>query len=199
MAFGALLFIYFLNFLSYSGAVLGIGISAVVIAVFYLTIGVTFALTGDRISLKAQKVYRLLSVVMFAVFMFLNFVLTTTIWSGRMGATAWTIKIVSIAVSLAFAIFYVVAQCTDEPMMQRLARLLSFAFVVSLVFDLLFDVTGSGKTLGDIDVLLVVIYGVYTFYLFNSLEKIECDVHFEAVVNSAEVNSAEEVNSSDEN
>ena len=194
MAFGALLFIYFLNFLSYTGAVLGIGISAVVIAVFYLTIGVTFALTGDRISLKAQKVYRLLSVVMFAIFMFLNFVLTTTIWSGRMGATAWTIKIVSIAVSLAFAIFYVVAQCTDEPMMQRLARLLSFAFVVSLVFDLLFDVTGSGKTLGDIDVLLVVIYGVYTFYLFNSLEKIECDVHFEA-----EVNSTEEGNSTDEN
>ena len=42
-----------------------------------------------------------------------------------------------------------------------------------LLLDILFDLGGNSKTLGDIDVLLVVIYGFYSFYLFASFEKTE--------------------------
>ena len=42
-----------------------------------------------------------------------------------------------------------------------------------MLLDILFEVNGTSKSLGDIDVLLVVIYGFYSCYLFGSLNKTE--------------------------
>lgn len=171
--FGALLFIYYLNYLSYGGASLGLGVSAIIISAYYLTIGILLVLTGNKLSQKSQKVFSLLSVTLFAVFMFVNFLLTTVTAASIMGPTAWVIKILSMAASLALIVMCVVSKFSAEPVVLRFAHLFSLVFVLSLLLDILFDLGGNSRVLGNIDVLLVVIYGIFSFYLFSSFEKTE--------------------------
>lgn len=171
--FGALLFIYYLNFLSYGGAGLGLGITAIIIAAYYLTIGILLVLLGNKLSPMTQKIFGLLAVTLFAVFMFVYFLLTTIQGSDFMGPTAWTIKILSMVASLAFVVIYIISVFSDKPVLFRFAYLFSLIFVLALLLDLLFDVGGDSRELGKIDVLLVVIYSVYTFYLFSSIKKAE--------------------------
>lgn len=170
---GALLFIYYLNFLSYSGAALGIGISAIVLSAYYLFVGILFVLTGSKLKPKTQLIFNLLSVTLFAVFMFVGFLLTPINAARVMGPTAWTINILSMAASLALVVIYIVSKFSAEPFVSRFAHLVSLIFVLTLLLDILFDVNGTSKSLGDIDVLLVVIYGFYSCYLFGSLNKTE--------------------------
>ena len=170
---GALLFIYYLNFLSYSGAALGIGISAIVLSTYYLFVGILFVLTGSKLKPKTQLIFNLLSVTLFAVFMFVGFLLTPINAARVMGPTAWTINILSMAASLALVVIYIVSKFSAEPFVSRFAHLVSLIFVLTLLLDILFEVNGTSKSLGDIDVLLVVIYGFYSCYLFGSLNKTE--------------------------
>ena len=171
--FGALLFIYYLNYLSYGGASLGLGVSAIVISAYYLTIGILLVLTGNKLSQKSQKVFSLISVTLFAVFMFVNFLLTTVNAASIMGPTAWVIKILSMAASIALIVMCIVSKFSAEPVALRFAHLFSLVFVLSLLLDILFEPDGRSRVIGDIDVLLVVIYGFYSFYLFASFEKTE--------------------------
>lgn len=171
--FGALLFIYYLNYLAYGGAALALGISAIIISAYYLTVGILLALIGNKLSPKAKKMFNLLSVSLFAVFMFIKFLLLTINAASAMGPTAWTIKILSMAASLALIVIFIVSKFSTESFVYRLAHLFSLIFVLVLLLDILFDLGGNSKTLGDIDVLLVVIYGFYSFYLFASFEKTE--------------------------
>ena len=173
IVFGALLFIYYLNFLSYGGAGIGLGISAIIISAYYLVIGILIILMGNKISPTAQKIFSLLSITLFALFMFVYFLIMTVITAGVMGPTAWTIKILSMVASLAFIVIYIISKFSDKQVLSRLAYLFSLVFVLALLLDLLFDATGASNTLGGMDVLLVVIYSVYSFYLFGSLEKKE--------------------------
>ena len=170
---GALLFIYYLNFLSYSGAALGLGISAIVLSAYYLFVGILFVLTGSKLKPKTQLIFNLLSVTLFAVFMFVGFLLTPINAARVMGPTAWTINILSMAASLALVVIYIVSKFSAEPFVSRFAHLVSLIFVLTLLLDILFEVNGTSKSLGDIDVLLVVIYGFYSCYLFGSLNKTE--------------------------
>ncbi len=171
--FGALLFIYYLNYLAYGGAALALGISAIIISAYYLTVGILLVLIGNKLSPKAKKMFNLLSVSLFAVFMFIKFLLLTINAASAMGPTAWTIKILSMAASLALIVIYIVSKFSAESFAYRFAHLFSLIFVLVLLLDILFDLGGNSKTLGDIDVLLVVIYGFYSFYLFASFEKTE--------------------------
>ena len=171
--FGALLFIYYLNFLSYGGAGLGLGITAVIIAAYYLVIGILLVLIGNKLSPTTQKVFGLLGVTLFAIFMFVSFLLTTIQAADFMGPTAWVIKILSMVASLAFAVIYIISVFYNKPIVLRFAYLFALIFVLALLLDLLFDVGGDSRVLGNIDVLLVVIYCVYTFYLFSSINKAE--------------------------
>ena len=171
--FGALLFIYYLNYLAYGGAALALGISAIIISAYYLTVGILLVLIGNKLSPKAKKMFNLLSVSLFAVFMFIKFLLLTINAASAMGPTAWTIKILSMAASLALIVIFIVSKFSAESFVYRLSHLFSLIFVLVLLLDILFDLGGNSKTLGDIDVLLVVIYGFYSFYLFASFEKTE--------------------------
>lgn len=169
--FGALLFIYYLNWLSYGGALLGIGISAIIISAYYLTAGILLVLIGDKLLPKAHKIFNLISVVLFAIFMFVYFLIVTVNAASLMGPTAWIIKILSMAASLALIIIYIVSKFSSESNVIRFAQLVSLVFVLALLLDVLFNLDGEAKVLGSIDVLTVVIYGIYSFYLFSSFEK----------------------------
>ena len=171
--FGALLLLFYLNYLSSSGTALARGIFAVVISAYYLTVGILLVLIGDKFSPMCKKVLGILSVSLFALFMFVNFLLTTIRNADGMGPTAWIINILSMVAALALIIVYIISKFSDKPIVFRCAYLFSLIFVLALLLDILFDNDGDAIVLGLVNILLVVIYALYSFYLFGSLEKIE--------------------------
>ena len=89
--FGALLLLYFLNYLSLNGAGLAIGIIAVVLSAYYLVVGILGILIGNKFSPQLKKIFEVLSVSLFGAFMFTYFLLTTITGAqinGLMGPTA---------------------------------------------------------------------------------------------------------------
>ena len=170
---GALLFLYYLNYLSFRGAGLALGIVAIVFSVYYLAVGILLVLLGNKLTASLEKVLGVVSVSLFAIFMFVYFLLVTINLARAMGPTAWTIKILSMIASLALLAFFMISKFVSSPITLRLACLFSAIFTLALLLDLLFDAQGNSTVLGNIDVLLVAIYAAYTFFLFNSLGKAE--------------------------
>ena len=171
--FGALLFLYYLNFLSYRGAGLALGIVAIVFSVYYLAIGVALVLMGNKLAPSVEKVLGVVSTSLFIIFMFVYFLLATINLARAMGPTAWTIKILSMIASLALLVIFALYKFGGSQISLRLANLFSAIFTLALLLDLLFDGAGNSTVLGNVDVLLVVIYAVYTFILFSALGKTE--------------------------
>ena len=176
IVFGALMLLYYMNWLQDQGAGLAIGIVAMILSAYYLTIGILQVLMGDKLSNSLKKVFEMLSVCLFAVFMFVFFLLSTIECAkidGFMGPTAWIIAILSMIASLALAAIYAVAKFGKAPIMQRLAYLFSAIFALVLLLNIIFDGAGNPRILGNINVLLVCLYGVFVFYSFSAIGKAE--------------------------
>ena len=170
--FGALLLLYFLNYLSLNGAGLAIGIFAVVLSVYYLAVGILGILLGNKFSPQLKKIFEVISVSLFGVFMFIYFLLTTINGAqinGLMGPTAWTVQILSMVAALGFVVVYIIARLVNKDALMRLAYLFSAIFTLALLLNILFDISGNSSVLGNVDILLVAIYAIFTFYLFNTL------------------------------
>ena len=168
--FGALLFLFFLNYLSGQGATLAIGIIATIVSVYYLAIGILGLFFGDKFP---KKVIEVISVCLFAVFMFTYF-LIALIQAAQidnfMGPTAWIIAILSLAGSLALAGIYPAAKFVNKKGLLGLAYLFSAIFALVLILNILFTPRGNSTVLGNIDLILVAIYGVFVIYLFGTLK-----------------------------
>ena len=168
--FGALLFLFFLNYLSGQGATLAIGIIATIVSVYYLAIGILGLFFGDKLP---KKVIEVISVCLFVVFMFTYF-LIALIQAAQidnfMGPTAWIIAILSLVGSLALAGIYPVARFVNKKGLLGLAYLFSAIFALVLLLNILFTPRGNSTVLGNIDLILVAIYGVFVIYLFGTLK-----------------------------
>ena len=170
--FGALLLLYFLNYLSLNGASLAIGIFAVILSTYYLVIGILGILIGNKFSPQLKKIFEVLSVSLFGAFMFIYFLLTTINGAqinGLMGPTAWIVQILSMAAALGLAVVYTIARLVNIDALMRFAYLVSAIFALALLLNILFDISGDSRLLGNVDILLVVIYVIFTFYLFSTL------------------------------
>ena len=170
--FGALLLLNFLNYLSLNGAGLAIGIIAVILSAYYLAVGILGILIGNRFSPQLKKIFEVLSVSLFGVFMFIYFLLTTINGAqinGLMGPTAWTVQILSMVAALGFVVVYIIARLVNKDALMRLAYLFSAIFTLALLLNILFDISGNSRVLGNVDILLVAIYAIFTFYLFSTL------------------------------
>ena len=170
--FGALLLLNFLNYLSLNGAGLAIGIIAVILSAYYLAVGILGILIGNKFSPQLKKVFEVISVSLFGVFMFIYFLLTTINGAqinGLMGPTAWTIQILSMAAALGLIVVYTIARLVNKDVLMRFAYLFSAIFALALLLNILFDISGNSRVLGNVDILLVVIYVIFTFYLFSTL------------------------------
>ena len=170
--FGALLLLYFLNYLSLNGASLAIGIFAVILSTYYLVVGILGILIGNKFSPQLKKIFEVLSVSLFGVFMFIYFLLTTINGAqinGLMGPTAWIVQILSMAAALGLAVVYTIARLVNIDALMRFAYLFSAIFALALLLNILFDISGNSRLLGNVDILLVVIYVIFTFYLFSTL------------------------------
>lgn len=170
--FGALLLLYFLNYLSLNGASLAIGIFAVILSTYYLVVGILGILIGIKFSPQLKKIFEVLSVSLFGAFMFIYFLLTTINGAqinGLMGPTAWIVQILSMAAALGLAVVYTIARLVNIDALMRFACLFSAIFALALLLNILFDISGNSRLLGNVDILLVVIYVIFTFYLFSTL------------------------------
>lgn len=181
--FGALLFLYYLNYLNQKEGWLAIGIIAVVLSVYYLAIGIIGLLLGDKLSPSTKRVFDVISVCLFAAFMFTVLLIKTIYYAQAkvyvsfeetrplMGPTAWVVAILSMTASLALLGVYPVAKFVRKPVVLRFGYLFSAIFALALLLAVLFDRTGASVVLGDFDVLLVAIYIIFVIYLFGSLEQ----------------------------
>ena len=170
--FGALLLLYFLNYLSLDGAGLAIGIIAVVLSAYYLAIGILGIFVGNKFTPQLKKIFEVISVSLFGIFMFVFFLLTTINGAqinGLMGPTAWTIEILSMVAALAMVAVYIIARFANKDVLMRFAVLFAAIFALALLLNILFDITGNSRVLGNVDILLVAIYAIFVFYLFNTL------------------------------
>ena len=171
--FGALLFLYFMNWLQGKEATLALGIIAVVLAVYYVAIGILGLVVGDKLP---RKVFDVVSVCLFAVFMFTYF-LIALIQAAQiknfMGPTAWVIAIISLVASLGLAAMYPVAKFVNNKGVVNLGFLFAAIFVLALLLNILFNVRGDAIVLGNVNMILVGIYASFTFYLFSSMGNAE--------------------------
>ena len=170
--FGALLLLYFLNWLSTSGIALGIGITAVVMSAYYLTVGVLGLVLGDKMNKDVRRILDIVSISFFPLFMFVYFLLVlinANSGENPMGPAGWIISILSIVGSLAFPVVFIISSLLNVKWLQRLAVLFGGIFVIGLVTNILFDYIGNPIVLGNLNIILLVIYAVYTYMLINSL------------------------------
>lgn len=165
---GALLLIKYLDFLSLKGLYFALGIIAVVLAAYYIVVGIAIAIMGNKFSAQTLKLCEVLSVSLFALFIFLYFLFTTIIMSKMMGVSNWIINILSMVVSLVFAISYVVYKLASKSNIIRFVSLFALMLILALLLDVIFN---AGGILGRIDVILVAIYLSYSFYVFSFLKK----------------------------
>lgn len=169
IVFGALLLLTYLNWLSSGGGALVIGVIALLMSLYYLGAGITEAVAGDKLPQKAKKVFDILNISLFSAFASIYYLLYITNLSDQMGPTGWIVVLAALLLSLALAIFSIIARLVSNPVLKRLDVLFSALFMAALVLTLLFDSVGNPVTLGSIDVISLVIYALFGVMLLESL------------------------------
>ncbi len=159
---GALLLLYYLNDLDNTGATLAIGITGVIVAALYLTMGILNVLLGDKLPQSLKKVFDISSVALFPLFIFSYYLIAIVKWNDLFGPNGWIITILSLVGSLAAAVLLIISNFINGNAVKKLTTLFAMIFVLILIIDLLFSIAGNSIVLGNLDVLLLVIYVTYT-------------------------------------
>ena len=173
--FGALLFLFFFNYLGVGGAGLAIGIVAIILAAYFLTVGILSVVLGDKLG-KAKGLLNLIGVATFPLLMGVIFLLDLIGKAGDdytyLGPSGWTIAILSIAASFALGVMLFIAYFVRSKGFHRVTFLFGAIFVLALLLDILIT-DGFAVTLGSIVVLQVVLYGCYVSMLFEVLSSLK--------------------------
>ena len=170
--FGALLFLVYFNWLGFNGWPLALGIVAVSLAVFYITVGLLGSLLGEKFPKKSKDILDAIGVVAFPTFLGVYFLVSLILSNTGIGPMGWTVSIFSILAALGLACSYMVAYFGKVKMFFKATFLFASLFVLALLLDVLLT-NGYPETLGNIVILGVVLYAVYTAILFNNLKAIQ--------------------------
>lgn len=171
VVFGALLFLVYLNYLQQGMAPegLAIGIVAVILSAYYLCAGIIGVVLGSKISKTLRNVFDIVSISAFPIFKFVEFLLVVVQLSTVMGPTAWVISILSLVASIALPVVYLISRFANNEVINHISYLFAIIFVLVLLLNMLFDVMGSPIAVGDINIVGLVIYLIYSYMLMNSL------------------------------
>lgn len=170
--FGALLFLCHFNWLSYEGGYLALGIVAVVLALYFVTVGLFGSALGDKFPKKTKEILNACGVAAYPLFLGVYFLVSLINVNEGIGPMGWTIAIYSIAACFALGVLFVLAFFLKKHLFIRLTFLFACLLVLVFLLDVLL-VGGVPATLGSIIVLLVVLYGVFTAMLFNELKVLQ--------------------------
>ena len=171
--FGALLFLCYFNWLAGEEGTLAIGIIAVTLAVYYVTVGILGSCLGDKFNSKTKAILDECGVAAFPLFLGVSFLVNVIEWGDGFGPMGWTIAIFSIGASFALGVLFLIAFFTKKHFFIRASFLFSCLFVLALLLNVLIDSEGNPERLGNIVILFVVLYGVYSFMLFNELKVLQ--------------------------
>ena len=171
--FGALFFMLYFNYLAAQGAALASGIVATIISVYYLAVGILTFVLGDKLPEGLKKVFDIISICAFPLFMFVTYLLMTIQAADFIGPAGWIIVIVSLAGSISAAIICALARAIDNVVLKRLGYLFASIFVLVLLTNLLFNIDGTAVVLGNIVIVELVVYILFASMLFSSFSKEE--------------------------
>ena len=171
--FGALLLLCHFNWLSSEeGGYLALGIIGVILAAYYVAVGLLNTFLGEKLSDKAKCVFDgSVGVALFPLFMgaiWLVELIVKVDYEVAIGPMGWTIALFSIIAGFGVGGLLLFAYFMKNRTVTKLAFLFSSLFVLALILDILV-VNGNPATLGSIVVLVVVLYGVYVAMLLSSL------------------------------
>ena len=174
---GALLFLMYLNLLQPDGGpYLAIGILAVVFAVHYIALGVVDLLLGKHLPRIPRHIFEVAAVVIFPIFMFVYFLLTFIGYADmlaqmeeKIGVAAVILFILKIQAPIGFIGFFAVASFVKRKWLERMALLFSALFVLALLLEILFNISGNPVGLGAIVVVEFALYFIYCNILFTNL------------------------------
>lgn len=169
---GALLFLYYLNFLRFRGAALAIGIIATILAAYYLVAGILGALMGEKLG-KAKGALDIISVVAFPLFWFTYLLIAIINNADTLGPTGWVIIIFGMIASLGLGVLFIVSRFSKNGLLNRLTLLFAGLFALTLGLCIIFQLDGTPVLLGDIDIIMVVIFMAYSNILFASLIRVK--------------------------
>lgn len=172
--FGALLFLYYLNWLSYEEEALAIGIAATVVSSYYLVAGILGVILGEKLG-KVKNIFDIISLALFPAFMFSYYLIITIEMAEIFKPTGWVIAILSMVGSIVASAIFVVNKLIKNKLVNRLTFLFAAIFALVLLLNILFgplDI-GTPVVLGMIDVILFVAYLAFSYMLFVSLGKPE--------------------------
>lgn len=169
---GALILLYFFNWLTLEGAGLAIGIIALVIAVYYIAVGILTVLLGEKLK-GARKILDAVSMALFPIFIFVYFLIVIVNAGSEYGPTGWVIAITTLSTSIITAGAIVVATFVNVKVIKRIAKLIALIFILTLLLNILFTPQGNPIVLGNFDIVLFVIYFVYSYMLLSSLSSLE--------------------------
>ena len=173
--FGALLFLCHFNWLSAKGEGLALGIIAVVLALYFVVVGLLGTALGDKFPKKVKEVLNTCGVASYPLFLGVYFILYLVI-TGReslpIGPMGWTIAIFSIAACIGLGVLFLVAFFSKKHIFIRITFLFSCLFVLVLLLDVLLT-DGNPEKLGNVEILKVILYGVFSGMLFNELKVLQ--------------------------
>ena len=173
--FGALLFLFYFNGLSSKGAGLAISIIAIVLAAYFLTVGILSVVLGDKLG-KAKGILNLVGVAIFPLFYGVIELITLINLAdieGYLGPTGWTISILTIAAAFGLGGLLFVSYFVRSKGLHRVTFLFGAIFVLALLLDVLLLVDGTPATIGQVVILEVVLYGAYVSMLFDVLSSLK--------------------------
>ena len=192
--FGALLFLFFFNYLGVGGPYLAIGIVAIVLSVYFLVVGILSVVLGEKLG-KAKGILNLVGVATFPLLMGVIFLLSL-IGNAKneytyLGPNGWTIAILSIAAAFAIGVMLFIAFFVRSKGFHRVTFLFGAIFVLALLLDILIS-EGFAVALGQIVVLQVILYAAYTSMLFDVLSSLKENKEPKKVEEPKEETPAEE-------
>ena len=165
--FGALLLLFYLNWLQYKGAGLAVGIIAVILASYYLCIGILGTLV--KFNDKAKNIFDILSISLFALFEFVYFLITIINGASSLGPNGWVINILSLVASLMLAMLFALARFSGNGMLGKLAAMFAAMFIGALVLNIVFDPLGNPNDLGDVNIVNFAIDACFVSMLLPAL------------------------------
>jgi hypothetical protein len=124
--------------------------------------GILNVLLGDKLPQSLKKVFDISSVALFPLFIFSYYLIAIVKWNDLFGPNGWIITILSLVGSLAAAVLLIISNFINGNAVKKLTTLFAMIFVLILIIDLLFSIAGNSIVLGNLDVLLLVIYVTYT-------------------------------------
>ncbi len=174
LVLGVLMFLFYLNYYVKSnvpGTTLALGIIGLVIACWFIFVGV-MGVAWPRMPAGLKKVFNIISIVSFAIFVFVELFIEVIQNYAAMGTSSWIVYILAMVAALGLCVIYIVSRFVKGDAMAKVASLFGLIFVIALISKLLFPANSAVPvTLANIPVVPAMMYIIYCSLLFNSLGK----------------------------